>query len=317
MIWDDRARRFVVEERQKHRSWGMITRALKTLGYDTTPERVRASYRRSLGAKESAYKGITPEDKKPRIAVMDIETLPMVSYTWKMYDENLGVEQVIHDSCLLSWAAKFIGTDDMWSCIMSPKEAVARDTTRVATAAWEFLHGCDIVIGHNYSQFDVKHLNTEFLKHGLEPLKYTVVDTLQVARQNFRFSSNKMAFINEQLGIRNKIDTNGFELWRECSEGDKEALYTMLQYNEGDILATEDLFYKLRPYVRNINMALYAGDNVTRCPVCGETNLSPEDYYYTPANKYVAYRCLNCGCLSRGKRSLFTADKRKSLLVNS
>jgi len=31
----------------------------------------------------------------------------------------------------------------------------------------------------------------------------------------------------------------------------------MLEYNEGDISATEELFYKLRPYVRGFNIALY------------------------------------------------------------
>jgi len=50
-----------------------------------------------------------------------------------------------------------------------------------------------------------KLINSAFLECGFPPLKYKVVDTLTVARQNFKFSSNKLAYLNKKLGIRNKI----------------------------------------------------------------------------------------------------------------
>ena len=148
-------------------------------------------------------------------------------------------------------------------------------------------------------------------------LKYTIVDTLVVAKQNFRFSSNKMKFLNDQLGIRNKIDNSGFLLWKGCDQGDEESLKTMLEYNIGDIGATEELFYKVRPYVRNFNVALYNEIEEPQCPVCGSTNLSISGFYYTPSGKWNSIRCQDCKCVSRAKTNLLSKEKKKSLLINS
>lgn|GEM_PF-574741 len=255
--------------------------------------------------------------QSPRVAVCDIETLPIVSYNWGIWDQNIGLDQIISDGCLLGWAGKFLNEPEMYSDILTSKEAKSRDTLRITKSIWEFLSKADVVIGHNYSQFDVKYINTEFLRHGLPPLKYTIVDTLLVAKQNFRFSSNKMKFLNDQLGIRNKIDNSGFLLWKGCDQGDEESLKTMLEYNIGDIGATEELFYKVRPYVRNFNVALYNTLETEQCPVCGSTNLVKEGHYYTQAGMWDSIRCQDCKCISRAKENLLSKNKKKALLVNS
>ena len=303
----------VVRLRNAGQSWGNIAKQ-----FDTTKERARAAYRRAVGAKESAYSHpVRFSGASPRAAILDIETLPMIIYAWGLWDEHNGIEQVITDSCMLSWAGRYLNSAEMHSDILRPDETKSRDTRRITASLWDFLHEADIVIGHNFAGFDVKYINTEFLKHGLPPLKFIIVDTLQVARINFHFSSNKMKYINGQLGIRNKIENDGFPLWRACSEGDKDALKTMLEYNEGDIGATEELFYRLRPYVRNINIALYTETDVSVCPTCGSADLSSEGWYYTPAGKWESMRCNKCQCLSRTKYNELTTAKKKSLLVNS
>lgn len=254
----------------------------------------------------------------PRVCIMDIETLPMLVYAWGLFDQNIALEQIARDSCMLSWSGKYLNGSELFSDVLTPEEAVNRDVSRLAKSCWNFLSTADVVIGHNFSGFDVKYINMAFLQNDLPPLKYIIVDTLQVARQNFRFSSNKMKFINDQLGITNKIEHSGFRLWRECSEGNPEALKIMEEYNRGDIGATEDLFYKVRSYVRNFNMALYNEIEERQCPICGNTELIAEEKpYYTPAGKWEALRCPNCKSLNRGKTNMFTADKKKSLVINS
>lgn len=255
--------------------------------------------------------------QSPRVAVCDIESLPIISYNWGIWDQNIGLDQIISDGCMLGWAGKFLNEPEMYSDILTSKEAKSRDTLRITKSIWEFLSKADVVIGHNYSQYDVKYINTEFLRHGLPPLKYTIVDTLVVAKQNFRFSSNKMKFLNDQLGIRNKIENGGFNLWKLCDQGDETALKEMLEYNIGDIGATEELFYKLRPYVRNFNVALYNTLETEQCPVCGSTSLKEEGEYFTSAGKWQSIRCQDCKCISRRKTNLLTKEKKKSLLVNS
>lgn len=298
----------VVKLRNSGKSWGDIAKR-----FDTTKERARAAYRRAVGAKQSAY--VKPS--APLVAVLDIETLPMIIYAWGLWDEHNTIEQVITDSCMLSWAGKYLNGAQMHSDVMTPDEAKRRDTARITTSLWDFLHGVDAVIGHNFAGFDVKYINTEFLRHGLPPLKFIIIDTLQVARKNFHFSSNKMKFINDQLGIRNKIDNGGFPLWRACSEGDADALKSMLEYNEGDIGATEDLYHRLKCYVKNFNIALYNESTEMQCPVCGSMDLTSEGNYYTPAGLWDSFRCDKCQSLTRGKINYLTSKKKKSLLVNS
>jgi hypothetical protein len=259
----------------------------------------------------------THSSQMPRVAVIDLETLPAEVYTFGLYDQNIGIEQVISEVGFLSWAGKFLNESEVFSDILTSKEAKVKDDKRITKSCWNFLNGCEILIGHNICNFDVKLINTFFLKYNLPPLKFTLVDTLLVARSNFRFSSNKLAYLNSQLGIRNKISNDGFILWKECCQGKQDALDTMLEYNIGDIYATEQLFYKVRPYVKNMNVALYNEIEEYCCPVCGSQKLESEGYYYTPAGCYESVRCSNCKCVSRKKNNLLTKRKKKSLLINS
>ena len=311
--WTPEVIKEVVEQRRDGWSWGKLADK-----YDTTKERIRAVFRRAVGAKESGYKGLNPirfTENSPVVAVLDIETLPMVVYSWGMWDQNISIDQVIEDSCMLSWAGKYLNSHETHSDVMTSKEASIRDSERITKSIWEFLHKADVVIGHNYAGFDVKYINTEFIKHNLPPLKYIVIDTFLIAKQNFRFASNKMKYINDQLGIRNKIDNDGFPLWKGCSDGDEESLKTMLEYNEGDIGATEELFYRIRPYVKNFNVALYNEMETEQCPVCGSERVKHEGWYYTPAGMWESVRCDNCACLSRKKENHLDKEKRKTLLV--
>jgi len=284
-------------------------------------DKVRKFERKVMGENKYDIEYRTQKDysNTPRIAVMDLETLPGIGFFFQLFDINIGVDQIIKDTCMLGWSGKFLNEPEMYSDFMTSEESIIRDTERISKSCWNFISKSDYIIGHNFAGFDAKYINTEFLKHNLPPLKYGVVDTLSVAKQNMRFDSNKLSFINKKLGIREKISNEGFPLWSKCSDGDKESLEIMQNYCEGDILATEDLFYRLRPYVKNFNVSLYNNlDNAMQCPVCGSTNLNIEGYYYTGnSGKYESVRCLDCKCISRKKQNLLGKEKKKNLLVNS
>jgi len=297
--------------------WGNLARKYASEGYKNG-EHLRSSFKN-----ERKRRGVLGKNKKeemyslPRIGICDIETLPGVGYFWGLWDQNIQINQIVSDICLLGWAGKFLNEKEIFSDILKPKEAIQRKPKRIAESCWKFLSKCDAVIGHNFKGFDVKILNTSFLNYNLPPLKFKIIDTLSIARQNFKFTSNKLIFINQKLGIRNKVDNEGFALWKECSEGIPEALQTMKKYNEGDVLANEELFYRIRPYIRNFNVALYNEISDYQCPVCGSTDLKNEGFYYTPAGKWESVRCQKCQCISRKKTNLLDKDKRKSLLINS
>jgi hypothetical protein len=286
-------------------------------------ESVRSSFRR-----ERKRRGISKDDKisevpvlgknlSPRVGVIDCETLPAVVYTFSLWDQNIGIEQIISDISLLSWAGKYLNESKIYSDILTKEEAPEKSDRRIAQSCWNFVSTCDVIIGHNWSGFDGRILNNLFLQYNLPPLKYVTVDTLAIAKQSFRWTSNKLAFINDKLGIRNKYTNEGFTLWRKCHEGNQEALDEMLKYNIGDILATESLFYRVRPYVKNFNVSLYNEIEEYQCPVCGSIELESEGFYYTSAGKYESVRCQKCDCISRKKENLLTKNKRKNLLINS
>ena len=326
---DERLFKKCTEEKTKSQGkipfWYPVFLWSKEQGYDfRDPEQLRDKYRKYCKKNKIDFTQTKMDEKsqmkimpRPRIAVFDLELLPGISYFWDIWNQNIYIDQIIQDKCLLSWAGKFLNEPEMHSDIMTSKEAKERDASRITKSCWEFLSQADIVIGHNMVGFDAKHANTSFLEYGLDPLKYIIVDTLLVARKNFNFVSNKLEYINQKLGIRNKIENDGFPLWKACSNGDSKALKTMLDYNIGDIGSTEELFYKLRPYVRNINVALYNEILTSQCPVCGSTDLKSEGEYYTPAGKWESVRCQDCRAISRKKENLLEKDKKKSLVINS
>jgi hypothetical protein len=280
----------------------------------------RERRKRGIPAKGQVREFTNIENKEtyfsPRVGILDCETLPAETLTFGLYDQNIGIEQVISDICLLSWSGKFLNEIEVYSDTLTSIEAPIKDTRRIVKSCWDFMSNCDVIIGHNLIAFDGKLMNTFFLKYNLPPLKYVAVDTLLIARNNFRFSSNKLSFINRQLNIRDKICNEGFALWRKCLQGDPISLDIIKKYNIGDVFSTEELFYRIRPYVKNFNIALYNDIEEYQCPVCGSQDLKSDGFYYTPAGKFESLRCQSCKCISRKKQNLLYKDKKKSLLIN-
>ena len=50
---------------------------------------------------------LLPRD--PKVLVIDIETSPNVVYAWGLWDQNIGISQVIEPSRVLCFAAKWVG----------------------------------------------------------------------------------------------------------------------------------------------------------------------------------------------------------------
>src|SRR5688572_13848342 len=50
---------------------------------------------------------INPVIRSPRILFFDIETAPIQAYIWGTFDQTVGLNQIIEDWFVLSYAAKF------------------------------------------------------------------------------------------------------------------------------------------------------------------------------------------------------------------
>lgn len=254
------------------------------------------------------------EQDLPKILVFDIETAPMEAYIWRLWKQTVSERQIIKDWSVLCWSAKWLFDPKIHSAVVTPQDAIDREDARILEPMWDLLDQADIVIAHNGDKFDIKKLNFRFIKAGMiPPMPYRSIDTLKVCRRVFGSSSFKLDYINSQLGLNMKDDAP-FSLWKRCAEGNKDALAAMLAYNQNDVLILEDLYVKVRPWIKSHpNVGLFIDTDKEVCTNCGASNLEWRGRYYTPAGRYKAFRCASCNAVGRSRYSDLTKEDRKRL----
>lgn len=249
---------------------------------------------------------------KDNILFYDIETSLSVSYHWNQWGENLSNKQKIHESHLLSHAWAW-GNGEIEGTVLSPEEAKNRDPERLVLEAWALLDNCDVLVAHNGKKYDVRKVNAYFLQYGLPPPSpYKVVDTLRIAKSKFALPFNSLDYLAKFLGVEQKIETSGIDLWIKCSQGDNEALRTLLEYNVGDIKTLRDVYEKLIAWDNQAaNMAVYNDDSDALCPHCGSDDIKSLEgkFAHTMNRKYHLYRCGNCSATLRGNTSESKVNK--------
>lgn len=256
----------------------------------------------------------------PRILAIDIETSPLLSYTWGLWDQNVALNQIKEDWSVLSYAAKWVGDSKVFY-EDSSKQKNLRDDSKLLKGIWELLDEADIVLSQNGKKFDVKKLNSRFIMHGMQPpSSFKQIDTLQLAKKNFAMTSNKLEYLTEKLCTKYKKLKHskfpGFELWSECLKGNSSAWAEMKKYNIHDILSLEELYTKLAPWGTGINFAHYTDTDEHVCS-CGSTSFRNKGYAYTQVSKFRRLKCTKCGSEVRGRENLFDSEKRKSLKVST
>lgn len=253
----------------------------------------------------------------PKVLIFDVESSPIIVFAWRLGEQRLYPHQIIHDRFLISWSAKWLFDNKVMSGVLTPEEARARDDRRIAGDMWSLLDEADIVIAHNGKRFDLPLLHSRFIIHNMKPpMYYQVIDTLAVVRRVFGFSSNSLNYINLLLDIDGKKDTD-FQLWVDCYAGDKSALRRMVKYNEHDVVILEELYVRIRPWIKSHpNMGLYVESWVEVCPTCGSDNLHWRGMYFTPAGRYEAFRCKKCGTIGRKLTNDLDKEEKKVLVRN-
>ena len=170
----------------------------------------------------------------------------------------------------------------------------------------------DILIGHNGDAFDIKWANRMFAKYNLTPpSQYKTIDTLKVARQKFKFNSNKLDDLGNYLGVGRKIKHEGFELWKKCMAGDDKAYKDMIKYNKQDVKLLEDVYLKLRPYMNTHPVINPSSDLI--CPVCGGRHIQKRGWMFTNVFMKQRLQCQGCGKWFTGQQVRYK-DKDNKLL---
>lgn len=243
-----------------------------------------------------------------RTLILDIETIPLEGYMWGLWDQNIGLNQIKGHGGVMSWSAKWLDDEHIY---FSSEHHFGRKA--MVESIWEMMDEADEVVGWNSNRFDVPHLNTEFLKMGLgPPSPYKKVDLMQTVKSVFKFPSNKLDYISQVMGFGQKVAHEGFPLWVACMNGDEEAWDKMREYNEHDVILTEQHYHKLRPWISSgVNRSAFSGRQV--CPQCGGSHLHSRGTTRTLQLTYQRFQCQDCGTWSRAAAS--EKQERKSRLV--
>jgi len=239
-----------------------------------------------------------------KILILDIETAPLLGHVWYPWGDNVNPNQLVHDSFMLTWAAKWYGESEILTDQITPAEAKKQDDKRIAKSLGKLIEEADALVAHNLDKFDLPKINTRILFHGLEPLPpVTQIDTLKLAKKAFKVTYNRLDYLGEFLGVGEKLSVD-FQLWRDAYMGSQDAIDEMRAYNAQDVVLLERVFLRLLPYVRSMQRLVDPVEEEDHaCPTCGGRRLVRRGYYRTKVSNFVRYQCKECKRYSRARRS--------------
>jgi uncharacterized protein YprB with RNaseH-like and TPR domain len=180
-----------------------------------------------------------------KILMLDIETTPMQVYTWGLWDQNIGINQIIKHTEMMCFGAKWLGQKKV-----TFKSVHHDGKQNMIETLHEMMDQADVLIGWNSAAFDHKHIRREFLEAGLEPPSATKdLDLMTVVKANFLFPSNKLDYVAQKLGVGAKVKHSGFELWIDCMDGKESAWREMRKYQIQDVELLDKLYEVLLPWL--------------------------------------------------------------------
>lgn len=261
-----------------------------------------------------------PSTTGPRILILDIETAPIFGAVWGLFNNFVSLEQIRDDWFILSYSAKWLN-DEVLEYRDQRASPNIEDDRALLGRLWELLDEADIVVAHNGRRFDVKKINARFILNGYHPPSpFKIVDTLETARRNFAFTSNKLQYLADRLTTTKKRQHGkfpGYLLWQQVLLGNQEAWEEMELYNRDDVLALEELYLLMLPWDEKApNFGLYVQDEAPVCPRCGSHDVAESDKTHKLAvGEYRLFQCQTCHGWSRGRNLINSATKRKNLLT--
>ena len=220
----------------------------------------------------------------------------MTTYTWGLWKQNIGINQIEKPGYVLCYAAKWHGKDKVLF-----RSIHHHSREKMLLGIYDLLSQADTVIHYNGTSFDIPTLNQEFaLMKWPRPAPFAQIDLLKVVRAQFRLPSNKLAFVAQFFGIGKKPPSTTFELWLACMRGEAKAWKKMKAYNINDVSLTEGVYNYLLPWVpSHPNHGLF--HDYPACTNCGGKNLQRRGLARTKTMEYQRYQCIDCGTWVRDR----------------
>lgn len=218
---------------------------------------------------------------------------------WGLWQQNIAPQNILNDSEVLSWAAKWAGEEECYYSSLRIAGHTPAGKKRMLQEIHDMIDEADAIVTFNGDKFDLKILNQEFLLAGLSPPSpFKSVDLLKTMKKRFRFVSNKLSYLLKRFNLSDKIDNPGMEMWLACmtkGHSQYDEMWDIMEtYNVGDVYSTEELHDYILPWITPYpNRNLYDGEGT--CPKCGGKHLQKRGMHVTKALKYQRWQCQDCG----------------------
>jgi hypothetical protein len=236
---------------------------------------------------KNLFIGVLPENISDigDIMVYDIETSRGEFKLWWSGKQFVNGNSMIKEPKIISICWKWLGKDKVHTLTCDKNHC---DKAMLESFLKEY-NKADLVIGQNNDKFDNRWLNTRASKFELDI--NTMVNSFDIMKQNkrlFRLPSYSMKFLCKYYDVPQKLEHEGIKMWDMIEDGNKneqkEYLKKMVDYNIGDIISTEALYYRLRKYYNHkIHLGVKNGEAKWTCPLNGSTDVSLYKTKVTPA----------------------------------
>jgi hypothetical protein len=230
----------------------------------------------------------------------DCETSPNLALVWALWDQNIGLSQLLESGEMLCFSA-------FWED--APNKPIfysewEHGKQGMVEALWALLSEADVAVTYNGKKFDTQWGQTCFFDLELTPpAPYRQIDIYQVVKSQFRLPSYKLEYVAQRFLGYTKIKNDGFALWLGVMNGDPKAQLKMKKYCIKDTKLLIPLKKKLLPWIARIpSQAVDAGPDQLVCIACQSPNLRREGYAVTTTRKYQRYQCTDCGKWNRDTR---------------
>lgn len=231
--------------------------------------------------------------QKPKILIMDIESLPNICYAYDLYSYKQP-QMIIQEKAIITFAYKWYG--EKATHVIKGNHETPYDDSGLVGDINAVLEEADFVVAHYGDKFDIPYIRARALINGLPPTPLvTSIDTYKLIKKHFNLNAKRLDYLGKILGLGRKLKTD-FSLWERCAKGEKKAINEMAEYNKQDVVLLEKVFEKLLPHVDSkLNFALFNKQEATLCPHCGHTHVQKRGFLYNKITKRQRYACLKCG----------------------
>lgn len=231
-----------------------------------------------------------------KVAYIDIETSPALSYHFGMRNIFISPGQVLERTRVLCFAVRWEIDGKLDKRTKFYGEWQGDD---IALELFRVYDDADVVIHYNGKRFDTPHARREIAEHEPSlgvPSPFLEIDLWIETKGRFAFMTSKLQSLVEELDNASKVKHQGIDLWIQVLNGDVKAQRLMRKYNIHDVDLMVNVYPKLLPWIKvpNVNLINENFEDV-RCPRCGGTDLIESGKVSLLSGNYKAYRCKNDG----------------------